>query len=318
MTHLAIDDYPDGILIVDTSTLQIRNANTRAAELFRIDKEKISNFSLPELLPGAVSALSAADGFSLTYEIPDGTRAIVLEISMPARKDSDNPHRPVFLREMTSHYEIRRDLEKKCERLRLLDKETHHRVKNSLAIVSSLIGLKSVDFENAKEFYHLASQVEAVAEIHNELARKPGTLRVNISSYLGKVVKSALQAYGFLQLSPEINIEDREIPARAARSLGIIVNEIIINSCKYGFDPETRSGAMLWVELSSCPRSEETELILRIGNNGRFNTGTSDPRHSSGIGRTLIDALLRELDASIRVTKEPHPIFEIRLTLGDE
>ena len=318
MTHLAIEEYPDGILIIDTSTLQILNANTRATELFRIDKAKILNFRLPELLPEAASLTAAGAGVSLTHEIPDGTRAIVLEISMPARKDSANPHRPVFLREMTSHYEIRRDLEKKLERLHLLDKETHHRVKNSLAIVSSLIGLKSVDFENAKEFYHLASQVEAVAEIHNGLARKPGTLRVNISSYLGKVAKSALQAYGFLQLSPEINIENREIPARAARSLGIIVNEIIINSCKYGFDPETRSGAMLWLELSSCPRSEGTELILRIGNNGRFRTGASDSGNSSGTGKTLIDALLRELQGSIRVTKEPHPIFEIRLTLGDE
>ncbi|WP_319478256.1 histidine kinase dimerization/phosphoacceptor domain -containing protein [Marispirochaeta aestuarii] len=315
MKHLSIEEYPEGILILDTSTLQIRNGNARAAELFGIDKERISEFRLPELLPEAAPLIFGGEAASMIHELPDEIGTRVLEISLAPREKDRTSSRPLFLREITSHCAIRRELEKELERHRLLDQETHHRVKNSLAIVSSLIGLKSVDLENPGELFHLASQVDAIAAIHHELAKKPGSLRINICSYLSTVVQNALRAYGFQQLLPEMNIENQDVPAKTATSLGIIVNEIIINACKYGFKSGTLSEARVWLELSTISRTDGTEIILRIGNNGTFHKGDSPAGDSSGTGMALINSLLQEMNARLTVTKEPHPIFEIRLTL---
>ncbi|WP_319560642.1 histidine kinase dimerization/phosphoacceptor domain -containing protein [Marispirochaeta sp.] len=320
MTHLAIDDYPDGILIVDTSNLRIQNSNSRAAELFMLDKQEICELSLKDLLPEAAERLFSGEENRSTktrVHTIKGPSPKVLKITISASPDEKGTLRPLFLSEITNHYENRENLEKELQRRQLLEKEVHHRVKNSLAIVSSLISFKAGQSDNPQELAHLASQVDAVTAIHQQLAHEPGNLNVNIRSYLGNVVRSALTAYNHAHIEPRIMIDNLDISARTATSLGIIVNEIITNTCKYAFTPGPCTDAEIWLELTAERTDNQQDICLKIGNNGNFQQTQEQRKDSSGMGMMLIQALVQELEGRLSIIKEPYPAFELRLTLQD-
>lgn len=119
-----------------------------------------------------------------------------------------------------------------------LVKEQNHRVKNNLQIVSSLLSLQSkrLTDDAAKEAVEESRlRVESMAILHRRLYDGDKLARVNVDEFIRELVSSVLKSYGYDGIQPEFRIATIQLSADKAVPLGLIMNELTTNACKYAF-----------------------------------------------------------------------------------
>jgi two-component sensor histidine kinase len=188
----------------------------------------------------------------------------------------------------------------------LLLKELHHRVRNNLNVIKSLIQLqknRSSNPEFLKEIDDLLGRVFAMALIHEQLYSHEDLLLVNLPPYIDSLatnVASALQVEAKrIRIDRALGGQGMRMTVDSATPLGLIVNESLTNAIKHAFAgvDEPRIAITLAEEEGRC--------VLRVEDNGvGFPSeppgGDADKARSSGLGLTLMEALAGQLDGSIR------------------
>ena len=187
----------------------------------------------------------------------------------------------------------------------LLLSEIHHRVKNNLQIVSSLLKLQSRNINHAKYkeiFRNSENQIQTMALIHEELYRSVDLTNINFGGYLGKLTKELFSSYvvDTKRISLNVNIENGVLGIDTAIPCGLIINELISNSLKYGF-PEERRGVVS-VFLKTDDISDECEL--RVSDNGIGIQGEIDLNNSQTLGHYLVTNLVEnQLHGTIELNR---------------
>lgn len=181
----------------------------------------------------------------------------------------------------------------------LLIKEIHHRVKNNLQLVSSLLSMQSrtiVDPSVAGAIEDGKSRVRSMALIHQDLYQNDNLKGVNVKSYLDDLCSELFNTYNVNQQPVELSldIEDIILDIDTVIPLGLIINELITNSLKYAF-PKGEPG-----KVSITLKRSSDGLVLHVKDNGvgydldRANT-------SNSFGTKLIKALSKQLDGHLDV-----------------
>lgn len=198
--------------------------------------------------------------------------------------------------------ERRAELDRSLEQNRTLLREVHHRVKNNLQTVSSLIQLQPLPAQAKKE---LRARIGAMATVHEQLYRRDNFGEVQLGDYLSSIVEAVRQSYG-----SNARIEQRVEPLMAdpetAVSLGLIVNELATNAMKYAFP--NRDGELL-IALS---RLDEDKAQLVIADDG---VGLGDTTSAKGIGLRLVQSLVQKLHGESQVTSAGGLCFEMTFPL---
>jgi two-component sensor histidine kinase len=197
----------------------------------------------------------------------------------------------------------------------LLLRELHHRVKNNLQLVSSLLNLQAhqlADSPAASAVQDGQSRVEAMAIIHRDLYMKDDLTKVNMKTYLDKMTDNLVRSFGYgdqdITLIKEIASVD--IDPDLAIPLGLIINELITNSLKYAFlqisDPI----------LEIVSHREKDDLIyIKIRDNGPGNTTLTGSEN--GFGMDMVSALIKQISGSIEITNKEGYIVELRIPFLD-
>ncbi len=179
----------------------------------------------------------------------------------------------------------------------ILLREIHHRVKNNLQLVSSLLGLQGMTTkdEHIKEAINAGkSRVMSMALIHQDLYNKEKLTSVNVKEYLDKLCQELINTYqlsaDLIQLETEI--EELDLDVETLIPLGLIINELLTNALKYAF-PHNQHG-IIHVKLFE----KDNLLHLEVNDNG---VGLSDNvAPNSSFGFRMIRSLLRQLDGEMQ------------------
>jgi two-component sensor histidine kinase len=176
-------------------------------------------------------------------------------------------------------------------------KELHHRVKNNLQVVSSLLNLQSnrmQDGESKKAIRESRLRVQAMALIHQRLYQMEDVTTVNFRSYMNDLAGMLTNAYGYKTEDIDINvsIEKEYLDVDTVMPLALLANEIITNSFKYAFKDVSRP----FMNISL--KKGDQQLLLSISDNG---PGMPNPDTGNGFGKKLITILTQQLKANCRV-----------------
>jgi two-component sensor histidine kinase len=205
-----------------------------------------------------------------------------------------------------------------AEKERLL-KEIHHRVKNNLQIVMSLLNSQAASLEDKvalsaiQESQH---RVQAMALIHQKLYQSEQVARVDMAAYLRDLVVYLRDSYqppgpgGRVHL--ELDMPPLNLDVTLAVPLGLIANEAVTNALKYAFPSKGRGT----VRLSLHRLVAETAYELVVGDNGPGLPPGYDPPRSRSLGMTLMHGLGEQLGGELRITGSPG--VTLRLTFPGE
>jgi two-component sensor histidine kinase len=184
-------------------------------------------------------------------------------------------------------------IEEQSEKLKMVMKELHHRVKNNLTIVSSLLELQSNrlhDETTIKAFQEGQQRIEAMSLIHQRLYKSEQLTTINMVEYIEELSHNLMNAYGFIEKDIEIitNIEYQELDIDVAIPIGLILNELLTNTFKYAFK-NTKSPQLI-INLLKIKG-----LVLEVKDNGigidmeqwRKKTGSFGKRLIMGLGEQL-------------------------------
>lgn len=178
----------------------------------------------------------------------------------------------------------------------LLIKEIHHRVKNNLEVVSSLLALhsaKAVDERTKMAMLESQNQVRSIGIVHQKLylGENPGT--IELKDYFSNLSENILDSFGAEQrVKIELIMEKLFIDIDTAIPLGLIVNELITNTIKYAFLP----GQIGHVRIN-LEKTQGNSLHLVVEDDG---IGKSDHTAGTGFGTQLISLLTKQLNGSIK------------------
>ena len=178
----------------------------------------------------------------------------------------------------------------------VLLKEIHHRVKNNLQIVSSMLRMQSRNLEDPDAQSALKeseARIRSMALIHQDLYQEDDLSGISMPQYLDKLISNIRKTFGGQnsQIVVEQKIEDLRLDLDTVIPLGLIVNELLTNAFKHAFDDE---GGRISVELSE----KEEELWLTIQDDGKGYDITRSGE--GGFGLKMINALSQKLGAQIR------------------
>jgi len=184
----------------------------------------------------------------------------------------------------------------------LLLKEIHHRVKNNLQIIVSLLKLQSkfvFDPRDLEIFNKSRSRVETMSLIHEKLYKSSDISQIDMGNYLRDLVTHLLKVYNLGNAKIEFVMASESIlmSIDTAIPCGLIVNELINNILKHAF-PDGYNGK---IELN-LRRSEE-DVILEVADNGIGIPDSFDMDKNDSLGMQLIDTLVKQLDGVIEVNR---------------
>ncbi|MFC1887905.1 histidine kinase dimerization/phosphoacceptor domain -containing protein [Candidatus Cloacimonadota bacterium] len=204
-------------------------------------------------------------------------------------------------------YSSKKDLQNSLAEKEILLKEIHHRVKNNMQIISSLLSLQSKNLHDEKImalFKESQNRVKSMALIHEKLYSESNFAKIDIASYIKTLLNYLFRNFSTLSadIKLEVDTEDILLDIDTAVPCGLILNELVSNSLKYAF-PDNKKGML---KVSFKQNKDICELIVK--DNGIGIPENLDINKTSTLGFQLVKALTEQL----------HGNFELRLDSGTE
>ncbi len=195
----------------------------------------------------------------------------------------------------------------------VLLREIHHRVKNNLQIITSLLNLQShgIEDEEMRSVFEMSlNRIKAMASVHEMLYRSNDFSGINYREYLDTLVNSLVESFKGYQHSIKVHLDVGNIVLNINTSipLGLLINELITNSLKHGIKGDTPGE--VYLEMQAI---DGNEFLLKIGDNGVGIPEHTDIYDTDTLGLQLVTSLVQQLSGSIRMDfSRPGTHFEIR------
>lgn len=199
---------------------------------------------------------------------------------------------------------------KQNDEMKTLLKETHHRIKNNLQVVHSLLKFQSrelEDLEVVKMFTETQNRVLSMALLHEKLYQSYSLKNVNANEYLKLLVKEFIENYGIdKNISFEINVGNFILGSNTLVPLGLLTNELISNSLKHGFKKQKKGHIKVLLKKIS-----NLKYRLTIADNGIGIPKDFFENKSKSLGKKLIKTFTKQLLGNIKVENIPGGVISV-------
>jgi two-component sensor histidine kinase len=178
---------------------------------------------------------------------------------------------------------LQKEVKRQTQKLQTLLQEVNHRVKNNLQIVSSFINISLQNSSEKRVLKALNSRIQTIALLHSSLYKSDIKVDINIKEYIQNIVENIYQIYD-PNIELHIDIEDTNIDFNRAIIIGLVVNEIVINTLTHAFKTDSKNPS-IYIEL--CYKNNS--YILTIDDNG---VGFNIDKEYKTLGLKLINRLV--------------------------
>jgi len=301
-------NHPLPMWIYDGATLEFLEVNKSAITHYGYSQAeflqmKLTDVHLSEDLPILLPYLAETSNFSKNLHQPEQWRHIckngqMIFVESESRR-INYAGRDARLADMRDITQFRSALAEK----EVLLKEIHHRVKNNLQIISSLLELQSQtvkDPEVHKALRESRNRIESISLVHKNLYTNSNIGHLNIAEYINNLVDSLIVSYQVLPNKVEIqtNIDTVDLTVDQAIACGLVVNELVSNSLKHAF-PEMRTG-----KITIHLYTENSNVKLTIQDNGVGLPNGLDWTNTTSLGLSLVyDLVVEQLEGNITIER---------------
>ncbi len=190
-------------------------------------------------------------------------------------------------------------ISKALEEKNILLREIHHRVKNNLQVISSLLKLQSQYIEDVGAIKAIAegrNRVHSMALLHQNLYKEDNLTGVDMKEYFTNLIEGLFDAYKITDIKLVTEIEDLTLDIDTVIPLGLIANELVSNALKHAF--ENVKNGVLTVKLME----KDEHLIFNVKDNGKGYDENLVAEGKKSFGQKLIKSLSDKLEADVKVT----------------
>ena len=202
-----------------------------------------------------------------------------------------------FCRDVTARRDAEEQLKASLREKEILLKEIHHRVKNNLQVISSLISLQAEELKDPAAraaFRESRQRVRSMALIHENLYQSENLASIRIRDYIETVTKEMRRSFKSNEISIDVDVEEILLGIDVAVPCGLIINELLTNALKHAF-PGERAGKVTLHLHRSSPHA--VRLVVEDDGVG-FPEGV-DFRSLTSMGMTLVLSLTQQIDGAI-------------------
>jgi PAS domain S-box-containing protein len=200
---------------------------------------------------------------------------------------------------ITEKKHVQQRMELSLKEKEILLREVHHRVKNNMQVISSILNLQS---SYVSDDYALAllkesqNRIKTMAYIHESLYQNKSFSSVNFSEYVHTLVNNIVQSYSYSseKIKLDINVEQVSLSLDSSIPAGLIINELITNSIKHAF-PGHRQGV-----ITFNLRSQNNLVFLELKDNGVGFAPGIDFRNTHSLGLQLVNTLIEQIEADLK------------------
>lgn len=310
---------PDLYFRLDAEGVVVDFISSSTSELF-IQPDAFLGKPIQQVLPDETGRLfnNAIIAVRTTGELS------VIEYNLPVRGQEryyearlvplENREIIAIVRNITERKRAEQEIEWSLKNKEILLKEIHHRVKNNLQIISSLLNLQTrhiIDKRLLDILTETAGRVRAMALIHEELYSARDLSHVEFSRYLRTLTSHLFQSYGVdsRNISLTINTGDISFDIDTTVTCGLIIHELVSNCLKHAFPNDSKG--MVAITLTEHGNQRYT---ITVQDNGIGMPSSLQASAVESLGLQLVRFLVRKLDGTVQVQSDNGTIFIIHFT----
>jgi PAS domain S-box-containing protein len=247
--------------------------------------------------------------FEIIHLTKDGEK-IPVEVNNHLFKMKGKKVALAISRDITERKKAEEQLRHSLEEKEMLMKEIHHRVKNNLMVISSLLNLQSKyikDKESLNIFKESQSRAKSMALIHERLYRSDDMKKINFGEYIETLSNDLYHTYVIDQsrIKLKLDVEDAKIDINTSVPLGLIVNELVSNCMKHAFPNEMNR------EINISIKKINNHFLLNVKDNGIGFPEGLDFENTDSLGLQLVNMLVNQIDGEIELKNENGTEFKI-------
>jgi two-component sensor histidine kinase len=230
------------------------------------------------------------------------------------------------LEDVTEQKNAEDKIMKSLEEKEVLLREIHHRVKNNLQIISSLINLQSSNIDDPyifDSFKEIKNRVKSIALIHEKLYQSKDLSKINFSEYIPQLASDLYRSY---EISPlidlEVEVDNILLDINKALPCGLIINELITNSIKHAFPDIEKYRSSGEISAGEFNGSKKGKISIKfhqtgdiyemmISDNGIGYPDDLDLENTETLGLRLVNSLKGQLNSDVELTNNNGALFRL-------
>ncbi|NYB52156.1 MAG: PAS domain S-box protein [Methanobacteriaceae archaeon] len=318
-----LDETNDAIFLLEVSSGRFADVNYSACQQLGYSPQKMLEMSVKDIIaPDEIGEMN--DIFRILIEEKDvenrrtvetvlrrkDSSRMCVEINLSLVSFSDDFYIVMVARDITERKEFEKSLKSSLKEKEVLIREIHHRVKNNMQIISSLLNLQKQyvnDDEAVNVLLESQNRVRSMAMIHEKLYKTRNFSEINFADYIKSLVDDLFHSYGAdpAKIKKKMILKEVMLGLETAIPCGLIISELVTNTLKYAF-PNDMKGEFK-IELDS----DGEKYCLTISDDGvgippHINFGETET-----LGLQLVSTLVNQLEGRVELSRNKGTKFRI-------